>query len=50
MICAAVYTLFHVLQDILSDFDELSTWRLEDLPTDLHSVQNALLMRVRVTC
>lgn len=34
------------LQEILSDFDELSKWRLEDLPTDLHSVQNALLMRV----
>lgn len=34
------------LQEILSDFDELSKWRLENLPTDLHSVQNALLMRV----
>ncbi|XP_060599368.1 dynein heavy chain domain-containing protein 1-like [Ruditapes philippinarum] len=34
------------LQEILSDFDELSKWRLEGLPTDLHSVQNALLMRV----
>ncbi|XP_052798483.1 dynein heavy chain domain-containing protein 1-like isoform X5 [Mya arenaria] len=36
----------YTLQDILSDFDELSTWRLEGLPTDLHSVQNSLLMRV----
>lgn len=34
------------LQDILSDFDELSKWRMDSLPTDLHSVQNALLMRV----
>ena len=34
------------LQVILSDFDELSQWRLEDLPTDLHSIQNALMMRV----
>lgn len=34
------------LQEILSDFDELSKWRLDGLPTDLHSVQNALLMRV----
>ena len=34
------------MQDILSDFDELSEWRMHSLPTDLHSVQNALLMRV----
>ncbi|XP_035825634.1 dynein heavy chain domain-containing protein 1 [Aplysia californica] len=34
------------LQDILSDFDELSDWRMQNLPTDLHSVQNALMMRV----
>ncbi|GFR96322.1 dynein heavy chain domain-containing protein 1-like [Elysia marginata] len=34
------------LQDILSDFDELSEWRMQSLPTDLHSVQNALMMRV----
>ncbi|XP_052095798.1 dynein heavy chain domain-containing protein 1-like isoform X11 [Mytilus californianus] len=34
------------LQEILSDFDELSNWRLSNLPTDLHSIQNALLMRV----
>ncbi|KAK7008742.1 dynein heavy chain domain-containing protein 1, partial [Biomphalaria glabrata] len=34
------------LQDILSDFDELSEWRMLNLPTDLHSVQNALMMRV----
>ena len=44
----------YLLQEILSDFDELSGWRLENLPTDLHSVQNALLMRVscynRKTC
>ena len=26
------------LQDILSDFDELSEWRMQSLPTDLHSV------------
>ena len=36
----------YTLQDILSDFDELSGWRMSSLPTDLHSVQNALLMRV----
>lgn len=36
----------YTLQDILSDFDELSGWRMTNLPTDLHSVQNALLMRV----
>ncbi|XP_076466624.1 dynein heavy chain domain-containing protein 1-like isoform X2 [Babylonia areolata] len=36
----------YTIQDILSDFDELSEWRMESLPTDLHSVQNALLMRV----
>lgn len=36
----------YLLQEILSDFDELSGWRLHNLPTDLHSVQNALLMRV----
>ena len=36
----------YLLQEILSDFDELSGWRLNNLPTDLHSVQNALLMRV----
>uniref|UniRef100_A0A8W8M9M4 AAA+ ATPase domain-containing protein n=1 Tax=Magallana gigas TaxID=29159 RepID=A0A8W8M9M4_MAGGI len=36
----------YILQEILSDFDELSGWRLNNLPTDLHSVQNALLMRV----
>ncbi|KAK6166840.1 hypothetical protein SNE40_023452 [Patella caerulea] len=36
----------YTLQDILSDFDELSEWRMSNLPTDLHSVQNALLMRV----
>ncbi|XP_056008158.1 dynein heavy chain domain-containing protein 1-like [Ostrea edulis] len=36
----------YLLQEILSDFDELSGWRLTSLPTDLHSVQNALLMRV----
>ena len=36
----------YCLQEILSDFDELSKWRLDNLPTDLHSVQNALLMRV----
>ncbi|KAL8594105.1 hypothetical protein ACOMHN_000817 [Nucella lapillus] len=36
----------YTLQDILSDFDELSEWRMQSLPTDLHSVQNALLMRV----
>ncbi|KAJ8313861.1 hypothetical protein KUTeg_008422 [Tegillarca granosa] len=35
-----------ILQDLLSDFDELSKWRLDNLPTDLHSVQNALFMRV----
>ncbi|KAH9487912.1 hypothetical protein Btru_067436 [Bulinus truncatus] len=34
------------LQEILSDFDELSEWRMLNLPTDLHSVQNALMMRV----
>lgn len=34
------------LQEILSDFDELSNWRLSSLPTDLHSIQNSLLMRV----
>lgn len=34
------------MQDILSDFDELSEWRMRSLPTDLHAVQNALLMRV----
>ncbi|KAL3832089.1 hypothetical protein ACJMK2_023767 [Sinanodonta woodiana] len=34
------------LQDILSDFDELSQWRLDGLPTDLHSIQNGLAMRV----
>ena len=38
----------YTLQDILSDFDELSKWRLDGLPTDLHSVQNAL--QVRVSC
>ena len=36
----------YTLQDILSEFDELSKWRLDNLPTDLHSVQNALLVRV----
>ena len=36
----------YTLQEILSEFDELSKWRLEHLPTDLHSVQNALMMRV----
>ncbi|XP_069111192.1 dynein heavy chain domain-containing protein 1-like isoform X2 [Argopecten irradians] len=36
----------YILQEILSDFDELSKWRLDSLPTDLHSIQNALLMRV----
>ncbi|XP_070211333.1 dynein heavy chain domain-containing protein 1-like isoform X3 [Littorina saxatilis] len=36
----------YTLQDILSDFDELSEWRMRGLPTDLHAVQNALLMRV----
>ncbi|KAH3716365.1 hypothetical protein DPMN_059086 [Dreissena polymorpha] len=36
----------YTVQDILSDFDELSTWRLKDLKTDLHSIQNALFMRV----
>ncbi|ESP00380.1 hypothetical protein LOTGIDRAFT_173233 [Lottia gigantea] len=36
----------YTLQSILSDFDELSDWRMNNLPTDLHSVQNALLMRV----
>ncbi|CAG5130195.1 unnamed protein product [Candidula unifasciata] len=34
------------LQEILSDFDELSEWRKQNLPTDLHSVHNALIMRV----
>lgn len=36
----------HISQDILSDFDELSDWRMRSLPTDLHAQQNALLMRV----
>ena len=38
--------LVFVFQDILSDFDELSDWRMHNLPTDLHAVQNALIMRV----
>ena len=44
--CCARYSLRVVVQDILSDFDELSEWRMRSLPTDLHAVQNALLMRV----
>ena len=44
--CCARYSLCVVVQDILSDFDELSEWRMRSLPTDLHAVQNALLMRV----
>ncbi|XP_025095393.1 dynein heavy chain domain-containing protein 1-like isoform X2 [Pomacea canaliculata] len=36
----------YTIQDILSDFDELSDWRMRSLPTDLHAQQNALLMRV----
>lgn len=30
------------LQEILSDFDELSEWRMSNLPTDLHSVTSCL--------
>lgn len=34
------------LQDVLSDFRELSDWRIKDLPSDLHSLQNAFIIRV----
>ena len=44
--CQVYTAVCVVVQDILSDFDELSEWRMRSLPTDLHAVQNALLMRV----
>ena len=34
------------LQDVLSSFEELSIWKLKNLPTDVYSIHNALLMRV----
>lgn len=34
------------LQEILSDFDELSEWRKQNLPTDLHSVCTFLCVQV----
>jgi dynein heavy chain len=33
------------LEDILSCFEEQCDWRLKHMPTDLHAVQNALIMR-----
>ena len=33
-------------QEVLSTFEELSDWRLRLLPTDVHSLHNALIMRV----
>ena len=40
--CAAV----GCCQEVLSTFEELSDWRLRLLPTDVHSLHNALIMRV----
>lgn len=34
------------LQDVLSTFNELSDWKLKQMPTDVHSLHNALIMRV----
>ncbi|XP_064648692.1 dynein axonemal heavy chain 6-like isoform X2 [Lineus longissimus] len=33
------------LEDIFSSFEEQCQWRLKHMPTDLHAVQNALIMR-----
>ena len=57
MVCACVavtYTYtdvtrrstFGCCQEVLSTFEELSDWRLRLLPTDVHSLHNALIMRV----
>ncbi len=36
------------LQEVLSDFEELGSWKLQGLPSDVHSVHNVLLLRVAV--
>ena len=36
----------YTLQDVLSNYDELSDWKLKGLPTDVHSIHNALIMKV----
>lgn len=36
------------LQGVLSTFDEQSDWKIKNLPTDIHSLHNALIMRVSV--
>ena len=34
------------LQEVLSSFEELSEWKLKNLPSDVYSIHNALIMRV----
>ena len=36
----------YTLQDVLSNYNELSEWKLKVLPCDIHSIHNALIMKV----
>ncbi|XP_023931630.1 dynein heavy chain 6, axonemal-like [Lingula anatina] len=34
------------LEDVLSTFEELSDWKLKNMPINMHAIHNALIMRV----
>ena len=36
----------YTLEDILSSFEEYSTWKGKNLPTDSQSIQNAIIMKI----
>ncbi len=42
-----IISIINAFQDVLSSYNELSSWKLDThLPTDTHSIHNALIMRV----